>query len=269
MAPHRSPTKWLEKHGLNDRERLFVLAYLEEPNQTRAAKNAGYKNPANYAARIMEKARVRAAIAEGRSKIEKPIMANAMDAAQRLADLAFADVGEITQHRRGACRYCHGTNHAYQWRTPDELTEHAASLAREAFSDPEAIRAAIDNPSTIGVSDEGGFGYRRNMAPNPDCPLCEGDGIEWVHIADTRDMSPTARALFDGVKETRQGIEVKIQDRSKHLEMLAKHLGMFAGKGEDNPNEGLLALAKQIHANAQSVPVATNNAPVDEDEGDE
>ena len=265
----RSSTKWLDKHKLNLRERTFVLSYLEHGSNTEAAKAAGYKDPGNYGASLVAKPKIKAAIDEGQGKLQKHLMVTAEDVARRYAELAFADAGEITQYRRGACRHCYGVNYAYQYRDEQELSDRAAEEAKKLFDDPNVIDAAINNPSLIGITSEGGFGYRKNKEPNPECPRCEGEGIEWTFIQDTRALSDTARMLFDGVKETKQGVEIKTQDRSKALADLAKHLGMFAGKGEDNPNEGLLALAKQIHANAQSVPVATKNAPVDEDEDDE
>jgi hypothetical protein len=93
--------------------------------------------------------------------------------------------------------------------------------------------------------------------PAEDCPECDGIGHVVTHIRDTRDLSEATLALFDGVKETRHGIEIKFQDRSKALESIAKHLGMFLP--EDEQDTPIRNLAAAIMAHAQAVPVATRN----------
>jgi len=49
------------------------------------------------------------------------------------------------------------------------------------------------------------------------------------------DLSDATLALFDGVKETQHGIEIKFQDRGKALESGARHLGVFKDEEEANP----------------------------------
>jgi hypothetical protein len=81
---------------------------------------------------------------------------------------------------------------------------------------------------------QGGFGYRRSARPNPDCPECDGHGIGYTWFADTTRLSPTATVLFEGVKETRDGLQIRMPDRTKALILLGKHLGLFdktIGKG--------------------------------------
>lgn len=40
----KSSTAWLDKHGLSDKHRLFVLSYPETLNTAEAAREAGYKH---------------------------------------------------------------------------------------------------------------------------------------------------------------------------------------------------------------------------------
>ncbi|WP_299898782.1 terminase small subunit [uncultured Ruegeria sp.] len=40
--PALADTAWLDKFGLNPRQRAFVLAYIADPNAKQAATDAGY-----------------------------------------------------------------------------------------------------------------------------------------------------------------------------------------------------------------------------------
>ena len=46
----------------------------------------------------------------------------------------------------------------------------------------------------------------------------------------TRTLSPQARVLYAGVKQTKDGLEIKMHDQQKALENVARHLGMFQDK---------------------------------------
>lgn len=64
--------------------------------------------------------------------------------------------------------------------------------------------------------------------PNPKCSSCHGDGRANVIVKDTRKLSPQARALYAGVKITKEGIEVKMHSKLDALEKVFKHLGLYA-----------------------------------------
>jgi phage terminase small subunit len=66
--------------------------------------------------------------------------------------------------------------------------------------------------------------------PREDCEECFGDGVGLVQIRDTRTLVGGAKRLFDGIRESKEGIEVKLRDRTKALELLGRHLGMFNDK---------------------------------------
>ncbi len=127
------------------------------------------------------------------------------------------------------------------------MREYEAALSEalsRLYADQEAQDAAREIHCAAAPAhpalptDVGGYGYRSTEAPNPDCPECDGLGVTYTHITDTWDLSPAARRLYDGTRQTQHGIEVKTQDRAAALERLAKHLGLFTAKvdaEETNP----------------------------------
>ena len=147
-----------------------------------------------------------------------------------------------------------------------ELDKLSKELDAKAYG--ALFESALENPSLVGLSADGGYGYLRSKDPNEDCPMCEGDGVAWVHMADTRDLTDRAAALFDGVEETRQGVKIRHQDRSKHLEALAKHLGVYREAEADTHAAAMSKFRDAIHGAAQAVPIATKeNAPAGQGEG--
>ena len=67
---------------------------------------------------------------------------------------------------------------------------------------------------------------RRRAGPDPDCGSCLGDGIERPYFRDSRTLSPEARALYAGVKVTKEGLQMLTASRDKALELLARHTGL-------------------------------------------
>jgi phage terminase small subunit len=132
-----------------------------------------------------------------------------------------ADPRELVEYRVSACRFCHSPNGRYQY-TDGEL-EHAREI-HQAKNDASIDRGGV----SIGDFDEkGGGGYSRLLKPRSDCQECGGEGLGRVVIKDTANLSPGALALFQGVKEGKDGIEVKIGDRDAALEKLARHVNFF------------------------------------------
>lgn len=140
------------------------------------------------------------------------------------------DPAELTAWAVGACHYCYGEGHQYQWRIHEYL---------------EAIREAEQTKNAPVPDVGGGFGYDATRPPVDDCPHCHGKGIGRAHIADTSTLSPMARAAFDGIKETRQGIEIKMADKDVAAANFAKLSGFDIQQvrimGEKLPEEETLA----------------------------
>lgn len=139
----------------------------------------------------------------------------------RLWLIASADPGELVELRRVNCRYCRGDGHLYQWREHEYL-DAVAKAERKHEPLPEY---------------GGGFGFDHTLEPVEGCPECNGEGVVQVNPKDTRDLSPGGRALLAGVKQSSQGLEVKMHSQLDALTKIGQHLGMFVDRKElSGPN---------------------------------
>lgn len=242
----------MKAHKLTTKQQRFVGEYLIDLNSTAAAVRAGYS--ARTANRIGPElfgktcvaAAVKVAMAERSARTE--IEADAV--LRRWWDIATANAADVIQYRHGACRYCYGLGHLYQWRSPREFNEAVAEAELKKRPAPTC---------------DGGFDYDHTLSPHPRCPECSGQGVGRVQATDTGQLSGSALLLFDGVKATKDGLEIKLRDRDKALENVARHLGMFNDKirlqgDAENP---LSLLIRQIQGSAMPV---VANPPDDEDD---
>lgn len=207
----------------NKRHERFCQEYIVDENGTQAAIRAKYsaKTAAQQAYDLLRKPEIDIRIQELRQERSKRLQMTADDVLRHWRDIAMADPNELVQHRQGACRYCWGVDHEYQWKTHREY--------RAACGEDE-LAQEFDPP--------GGFGYRLSDPPNPECPECSGIGNTYVVPMDTRNLSPQARLLFAGVKQTKDGLEIKLRDQDKALENVARANGMFKDKVEHSGNIG-------------------------------
>ena len=255
-------TEWLDGFQLIPRKRDFVLAYLSDPNATRAAEQAGYKHPGSQGNRLLKNVIVQQAIAAGRERLEAASMLDAHKIVQMWSDMAQVDPTDLVQHRRGCCRYCHGIDNEYQWTTPREYREAFERAVFKLFPGEKnrkkretALAGGVDERHPEIPNDLGGFGYRQGREPNPSCPECDGFGVELVTIADTATLSPKAKLLFEGVEETRHGRKIKLGSRQDALNNLARHFNMFGDKDDPDKANPLETLVAAMMANAAEVPV--------------
>uniref|UniRef100_UPI00258BDA1F terminase small subunit n=1 Tax=Pseudomonas sp. TaxID=306 RepID=UPI00258BDA1F len=172
-------------------------------------------------------------IAEARAKLSERAEISQEMVLKRYWMIATANPNELMVHRRVCCRHCWGASHAYQWVDEDEFSRACAAAQRDDLPEP---------------NDEGGYGFDRTERPHPKCPACKGEGYGDVLISDTRDVSPAAQALYAGVKQTKEGLEIKTLDQLAALDRVARHLGMFNDKltlkgDAENP---LVALLQQV-----------------------
>ncbi|MEM5818880.1 MAG: terminase small subunit, partial [Desulfitobacterium hafniense] len=126
--------------------------------------------------------------------------------------------------------HCFGIGHQYQWRDEEEYQQ--------------AVKAAYDaakgkDEEPVIPSDAGGYGFDKLLRPHPKCPYCRGEGYGEIHIEDTRDLSQKASLLYAGIKQTANGIEIKLKDQEKAWENIARHLGMFNDNVNINANIGV------------------------------
>ncbi|MNL20254.1 Terminase small subunit [compost metagenome] len=236
---------------MNDAHWRFVLAYVATLNATQAYLSAyqgcAYGTARANSAKLLSNPSILAAIKSEQDDLGRRTKIDADRVIQRWWEIASADPNSLIQYRRVCCRHCHGIDHAYQWANEAEFeraTVHAINLAAECKAKD------IDAPAL--PTDEGGYGYLPSADPNADCPVCFGEGHGEPHVEDTRRLAGPARALYAGIKVTKDGIEVKMQDQGKALENIARHLGMFNDKLtlKGDPENPLRVLHQQISGTA-------------------
>ena len=149
-----------------------------------------------------------------------PSVFDAAAALEAWLEIAQANPDELIGLRVGACRRCWGVDHQFQWKEFEYVEALAEYERLERLGDKTAVWPDL----------AGGFGYRFSADPHPDCPGCEGEGKERVVARDTSKLSPAARALYGGVKQTRNGTEIVIADRQKALENATRMIGAFNDK---------------------------------------
>lgn len=210
--------------GLTPKQEKYVQGLFTGLSQREAYKAAyNCKNMSDNAidvnaCRDAAKPKIALRLKELQDEVKERNMVTVEKVVERWWNIATADPNEILHLRRVCCRYCYGTNHRYQWKDEDEY----ASAVHMAEVDAE-----LKEKEPIIPSNEGGYGFNRIADPHPSCPMCMGEGIPDLHISDTRKLSPQAKMLFAGFKQTQAGLEVKFQDQGKALENIARHLGMF------------------------------------------
>lgn len=215
--------------NLNAKQLRFVDEYLVDLNATQAAIRAGYsaKTAGQIGERMLKKVEIQAALT-GRMKAREKRTEITQDMVlRRYWEIATADANELVQFRRTCCRHCWGIDHGYQWIDEDEYQRAVAA------QEPKENGEMPPPPDTSG-----GFGFDSSRDPSAQCPKCHGDGHGHVHVQDTRKLAPAARALYAGVKQSKEGLEVKMHDQMAALTNVAKHLGMFKDKVELSGKDG-------------------------------
>lgn len=211
--------------ALTAKQQRFVEEYLVDLNATQAAIRAGYSERTARAmgAENLTKPDIAAAISAGQKNRAERVEIEADRVLQEVYAIAMADTNGIVAFRRESCRRCWGTNHAYQFKS-----ERERALAMRAFAaELRAARKAKVPRAEQPVFEDGGVGFRPAREPHPGCPECHGEGVGRVFIGDTRKLPPALKALYGGVKHTKDGIEVRVHPKDKALELLMRHLGLL------------------------------------------
>lgn len=89
-----------------------------------------------------------------------------------------------------------------------------------------------------------GGGERKGLwiEPEPDCEVCGGEGHAVPWIADTRKLSPEARALYAGIQQTKEGIKVLMHDKVAALTAAGRIIGAFERDNEQKAKGTVEAL---------------------------
>lgn len=215
---------------LPHRRALFVLEYLKDLNATQAAVRAGYsaKWAEQEGHRLLHDPDVAAHIEQEIAARASEIRIDGADVVRAWFEIATADPNELIASLRGACRYCWGEGFGYQ-RTQGEMARDRAQHERDEDRRRKDEGADYD---ARAFNEAGGIGYDPRKPAHEDCPECFGRGVLDVHVSDTRLLRGPARRLYAGVKQTKDGIEIKMHDQDKAREMLARHLGLLKDKLE-------------------------------------
>lgn len=200
----------LVESKLSPKVKRFIAEYLKDQNATAAAERAGYSDP-NYGRQLITNPNVAQAIAQQQKASIVRTLGSADEVLEQMWRLATFDANQLSQYRRGSCRYCWGFGHQYQWRDAVEFDE--------AGEEAKAKKRAAPR-------DNGGYGYNHTRDPNPECPRCNGEGIGRVVIQSTDKLEGTAALAYSGVKVGKTGIEITSISRERMFEAVAKRLGL-------------------------------------------
>lgn len=175
---------------LEPRQQLFVDEYIIDFNATRAAKAAGYSenSAASIASENLTKPNIDKAVDKAIADRRKRLRIDADTVLWKWWQIANADYNELSSVKRVACGYCYGG---------------------------------------VNITDDSEPSIDPTKAPDEDCSTCGGDGEAYVYMADTTNLSPDARLLYQGAENTKFGIKINTADRMKALDNVARHLGMF------------------------------------------
>ncbi|MGF2439994.1 terminase small subunit [Enterobacter ludwigii] len=195
---------------LSAKVKRFIAEYLKDNNATAAAARAGYSDP-NYGRQLIANPNVAQAIAQQQKAFIARTLGSADEVLAQMWQLATFDANQLSQYRRGACRYCWGFGYHYQWRDMVEFEEKRL----------EALERKNREPVDVG-----GYGYDHNREPNPECPRCNGDGIGQPYFPDTRKLPAASRLAYSGVKVGKNGVEITAISRERMFEAVMKRLGL-------------------------------------------
>jgi phage terminase small subunit len=215
--------------ALNARQSRFVLEYVIDFNGTRAAIRAGYsENGAHDTAyHLLSNAEVIAAVEERQEELAAAAGLTCEWVLRQWKQIAEADPNELISTRLECCRHCYGIDHQYQWTEVEYSQAIAAAAAHRCNKNCESPCS-----KTLAPRAAGGFGFSSLNPPVEECPACQGAGFVRVLVADTRKLRGPARRLYAGLKQTKDGIEIKMRNQDLARDNIAKYLGMLIDKRE-------------------------------------
>ena len=214
----------IKDFDLSEREARFVMELAVDGNASAAYIRAGYsaKNANDCASRLSAKASIQAASARVRAIVAERTGYSAQEALQFVADVLRADTRELVEYKVSCCRFCYGDRNRYQ------RTEGEMDMAREAHDARVARRQERNKEyEDPGFDEQGGDGFDLRRPPNTECPVCAGDGSGRVVIKDTRTVSKAAANLYAGVKEGKDGVEIKFHDKAAMVDKMFRYHGLY------------------------------------------
>lgn len=237
---------------LSERQRTFCRLILKDPEMRAsvAYRQAGYtcKNEAvaaTSANALLKTLKIRNFLAKNREKahqrIAKKTGIDGVAIIEELTRIHQADADELSSYWRTACRYCWSFGYGYK-RTVEEFKrsqqQHADLVAaNDALPPYQKKKIPAFDPM-------GGDDFDCIADPDPNCTECRGLGVGTAVIKDTRKLSKSARALYAGIHQTKDGIKVLTHSKEGFTALLMRHAGMLIDKRElSGPGGGPLPVA--------------------------
>lgn len=236
----------------DDRRERLAQEYLKCLNIAKSGELAGYADKST-SWRAWSHPDVQERINFLKAERAKELHIEQVDVLSRLWSVATADPRELVKHKVVNCRFCWGVDHQYQWRDEEEFE----SAMQQAIAEEKAIQQDMPEYQATYPTDDGGYGFRRTKPPHPECIKCDGEGKGYIHIEDTSTLSESARLLYAGAKQTKEGVEIKMHDQMAALKLVGQHIGMFSDK------------IKHEHTGADGKPISMNLEVVFTDESDQ
>jgi phage terminase small subunit len=239
--------------SMTDQMRAFAAEYTIDFNGKAAAIRAGYTevSAASQACKLLAREDVQALIQQRMARIEKKTELSSERVLTEAWGIVTADVNELVEYRRRCCRHCYGIDYGYQ-RTVQEM-----SRDRAAFNAQRSKAIAKDPACAATYEDfdeQGGPGYDARKPPNPDCTNCWGDGVGDAYFKPTGGLTPAARALYAGVKQTKDGYQMLLIDKNPSMDKLFKHLGLYNADNKQKA-DGLAELLAAVNSRGAKLPI--------------
>lgn len=229
----------------------FIAVYCADPHRNASAayrqaiSDKGSSNTiATEAWKLTQRPEVGRIVARYDERLQENLVLSAADVTRIWTENVVTDRNELVEVRRVCCRFCHSPNGDAQFTVGEQrqrVRDHelkvrlmVARMPASAQADPmtvESIKAAMY------FEELGGDGLNRRLPINSECVECNGDGEERILIKDTRKLSPAARAIYEGAKVTKDGIEIKMASRADTLAALAKAYGIGGDRPPPRPGD--------------------------------
>lgn len=209
-----------DSHGLDRRQQRFIDLWVVSQNAAHAYRDAGYrcKNDnvaAVGASKLLKKVKYHPYTKWRQAELFKRTADIQNEIIEQIRSAAGADVRELVEYRRRCCRYCYGTDHLYQFKT-HEMAERIAEYEQLK------LEAEAAGKPLLPFDPLGGTGYNHTLFPVESCTNCFGDGVGRPFFKDTSDLSPGAVVLYEGVKEGKDGTEMRVATKKSYLEMMSR-----------------------------------------------
>lgn len=188
--------------GLTPMERAFLREYLKDPKRNgtaawrKVSPDCTPGSACTQAWATLRKPEAQQAIAQADKALQEQFDIDRAALLSRFLSIALADPNELTQVRQVACKNCFAG-------------EVPKAKPLDGLEDP------LEGTPNIWTE------------PDPHCETCNGEGVPRMYLADTRKLSPQARALFAGVKTTRDGVQIVTHNQLEALVNAGKIIGAY------------------------------------------